>query len=272
MFRRRALVVPKAKGEGQGKKQPDASEGGGRRRQSRSKRTNRGKGQQDGERRSGIEPAVLIDPDLAVMARVPLRTSIVAAGHQHLVSPVEIAELYNLDVKYVSDQFKALVKADLLELVEKVKVRGVVQHMYRSTKRAFVTTGDWSQFGTKIQEGMSGAILQDLNGQVARSMEAGTLDSRDDRCLFWECLAADEISWANSARIVALAIKALKEQSVEAVNRQASGESDGLFPATFALLGFESPVESDLKQERKRASRATGARGKEPVEDDEPGE
>lgn len=198
-----------------------------------------------------IEPKPLIDPEFAVMIRVPVRTSIVALGHQRLISPVEFAEAYGYDLQYISDQFKALVKAGLLELVETVKVRGFRRHMYRSTKRAFVTTPDWSQFGRTIQEGMSGAIIQDLNGQVARSMEAGTLDSRDDRCLFWECMMADEISWANSAKILALAIKALKEQSVEAVNRHANGESDGVFPASFALLSFESPTESDLKRKRK---------------------
>jgi hypothetical protein len=199
-----------------------------------------------------VEPPVLVDPEFAVMVRVPIRTSIVAAGHQRLISPVEIAEAYDYNLQYISDQFKALVKADLLELVETVKVRGVLRHMYRSTRRAFVTTPDWSQFGRSIQEGMSGAIIQDLNGQVARSMEAGTLDARDDRYLFWECMLADEISWANSTRIIDLAVKALKEQSVEAVNRHANGESDGVFPATFALLSFESPTESALKRKRKR--------------------
>jgi hypothetical protein len=243
-FWRRAPVVHKRSGEGQ------AEEEGGRRR-ARGKRVGKGRREKDPHGGSP-EPPVLVDPALAVMAREPLRTSIVAIGHQHLVSPVEVAETYGLDVKYVSDQFKALVKAGLLELVEVVKVRGVRQHMYRSTKRAFVTNGDWSQFGSEIQEGMSGAVIQDLNGQVARGIEAGTLDARDERCLFWECMAADEISWANSARIVELAINALRQQSVEAVNRHAKGDSTELFPATFALLAFESPTESALREKRRR--------------------
>ena len=238
-------MVHKGSGKGQ-------AEGEGGPRRARGKRTGRGRGKK-GRQGGAAEPPVLVDPALAVMARDPLRTSIVAIGHQHVISPVEIAEMYGLDVKYVSDQFKALVKAGLLELVEIVKVRGVRQHMYRSTKRAFVTNGDWSQFGEEIQEGMSGAIIQDLNGQVARGMEAGTLDSRDDRCLFWECMAADEISWANSVKIIELAIKALKDQSVGAVNRHAKGESAELFPATFALMAFESPTESALREKRRRA-------------------
>jgi len=238
-------VVHKGSGKGQ------EEEGGGQPR-ARGKRAGRG-GRKKDSHGGSAEPPVLVDPEFAVMAREPLRTSIVAMGHQHLVSPVEVAEIYGLDVKYVSDQFKALVKAELLELVETVKVRGVRQHMYRSTKRAFVTDGDWSQFEKEIQEGMSGAILQDLNGQVARSLEAGTLDSRDDRCLFWECMAADEISWGNSARIMELAISAVREQSVQAVNRHAKGESTGLFPATFALMAFESPTESVLRDKRRRA-------------------
>jgi hypothetical protein len=239
-------VVHKGSGKGQ------AEEEGGPRR-ARGKRAGRGRGKK-GRGGGSAEPPVLVDPALAVMARDPLRTTIVAIGHQHLVSPVEVAEMYGLDVKYVSDQFKALVKAGLLELVEVVMVRGVRQHMYRSTKRAFVTNGDWSQFGEEIQEGMSGATIQDLNGQVARSMEAGTLDSRDDRCLFWECMAADETSWANSARIIELAIKALKDQSVGAVNRHANGETAELFPATFALMAFESPTESAIRDKRRESA------------------
>jgi hypothetical protein len=131
--------------------------------------------------------------------------------------------------------------------------------MYEATKRAFVSDFDWRQLAKPIQDGWSGAFVQDLNGRLTDALKAGTLNSRDDRCLFWIALTLDEVSWPEFTKMLAWAIHEGKEMEVETVQRRARGEGEGCVPVTFAVLGFESPKESErqeLKPDKRRRRQA----------------
>jgi hypothetical protein len=195
------------------------------------------------------EPPAVIDPDLWVVIRRPIRVQIVALGHQRLISPIEVAEAYGFEVKRIAEQFRTLVKAGFLELVEEVKVRGTVKHMYRSTQRAFVSDVDWSLLAKPIQDEWNGAFIHDLNARLADADEAGTLNSRNDRYLFWIALMLDELSWPEFVKMMAWATNEGKEIGAETVERHARDEGNGgMFPVTFAVMGFESPKESERKE------------------------
>lgn len=198
------------------------------------------------------EPPAVIDPDLAMVIKRPVRVQIVAVAHQRLISPIEFAEEHGYPVTYISSHFRALVRADFLELVEEVKVRGAVKHMYRATQRAFLSNVDWGQLGKPVQDAWSKAFVQDLEGRIADADEAGTLNSRDDRCLFWVAMTLDEISWPEFTKMMAWAVHEARELGVETANRHAKSEGKECIPVTFAVLGFESPKEGERKSPSKR--------------------
>lgn len=221
----------------------------GERRNQKRKTSKGGAKRKKKSRTKAKEPPAVIDPDLWIVIKRPIRVQIVAIGHQRLISPVEVAEAYDQDLDYVADQFQALVRADFLELVEEVKVRGTVKHMYRSTQRAFVSDIDWSLLSKPVQDGMSGAFIQDITARLADAAEAGTLNSLDDRYLFWIGLMVDDFSWSELVKVMAWATNEGKEIGAETVERHARGEGKGkMIPVTFAVMGFESPKESDRKE------------------------
>lgn len=191
----------------------------------------------------------LIDPDLAVVVKDPLRVQIVAIALQRPISPSEFAREFDCDVGIVSYHFRILRDKGFLELVEEVGVRGSVKHLYRATKRAYLSAADWDQLGGRVRGAVSGAVMQDFNARVAQAIEAGTLDSHSDRALYWVALDLDEVSWPKFTKMMMRAIEEAKELEVETVERRAKGKSKQAIPATFGIAGFESPPESGKREE-----------------------
>jgi DNA-binding transcriptional ArsR family regulator len=193
------------------------------------------------------QAGALIDPDLAVVVKDPLRVQIVAIALQRPISPSEFAREFDCDVGIVSYHFRILRDKGFLELVEEIGVRGSVKHLYRATKRAYLSAADWGQLGDSLGD-VSGAILQDLNARVAQAAEAGTLEARSDSALYWVALDLDEVSWPKFTEMLMRTIEGAKELEVETVERRAKGKSKEAVPATFAIAGFESPPKSGKKR------------------------
>ena len=189
-----------------------------------------------------IELATVVDPELAIVIKHPRRVQLVAAAHQRKISPSEFAKESGISLKASCGHFDALTEADFLELAETVKERGAVKHMYRATKRAYFSVIDWGKLGKKIQEGMGKAVLADINGRVTDSLERQTFQTHDDAVLYWLGLNLDEGSWSEFVKLLSWVIKEVGLLNEETAQRRARGEGQGRsFPATFGVLGFESP-------------------------------
>ena len=217
----------------------------------------KGKGKRDtgGSRRPPV-PAV-VDPSYAVLVKYKERGQIVAIGHRRLIGPSDFARESGLDLGLVSRHFQALKKAGFLELAGTIRVRGATKHLYRSTKRALFTTIDWGKLGEAVQEEMAPGVVHDLNTAFNEAMDTGTFYRHDDVILFWLALMLDKVSWPEFVKILAWGVEEVKELADDTVNRHANGETDGCFPAAFAIAGFELPTES----ERKKASGRRKSKG-----------
>lgn len=238
-------MVPRKKGQG--------GKGGS---QKRKRKTTKGaaKGRKRGAAKI-VEPPALVDPELAIVVKRSIRVHIVALGHQREISPSEIAEAYDMDLGYISDQFTILKNADFLELVDEVKVRGTVKHMYRSVKRAFIS--DFSLLEEPLQEEWNDAFVRELNDRLSDAMEAGTLNSRNDRVLYWKALMLDDLSWLETGKVAAWAIEEGNEEEVRTAERHAKGQASGSIPVTFVVMMFESPKESERKLGRSKKRKPT---------------
>jgi len=89
------------------------------------------------------------------------------------------------------------------------------------------------------------AFVRDLNSRLSDAAEAGTLNSRDDRVLYWKALRLDDLSWLETTKVAAWAIEEGEEEEVKTAERHAKGEASGSIPVTFVVMMFESPRESE---------------------------
>ncbi len=204
----------------------------------------------------------LIDPNLNVVVKDPLRVQILAIAIQRSISPSEFSRESGCPLNTTSYHFKVLLKHGFIELVDHVQVRGATKHMYRATKSGFISDKDWGQVAQAVRPGIAGAILQDFNARVVQSMESGSFYSRDDACMFWMPLALDEHTWPKFVEMLSWAIAEAKEFEVETVKRRADGKEDSCIPVTFAIAGFESPTAAEVKAKgkskaKRKRSRAT---------------
>jgi hypothetical protein len=200
------------------------------------------------ERASG-----LIDPNIGIVTKDPLRVQIVALATQRPIAPSEFAREAGIALNVASYHFRVLRKHGFLEIVAEVPVRGSTKHMHIATKSGFISDADWGQLEQALKPGVAGQALQDFNVRVGQAMDAGTIYLRSDMCLYWAPGDLDEIAWPEFVSVMAWAREEFKRFNVDTVGRRANGESQDSFPVTFAIAGFQSPTTGQIKQaERKR--------------------
>lgn len=219
----------------------------------RKRRSRRGDTKKARERAAG-----LIDPNVSVVVKDELRIQILSVAIQRLYAPSEFARDADIALNVASYHFKVLKDHGILELVETVRVKGTLKHMYRATKSGFISDADWGEVANALRPGVAGAILQDFNGRVTQAIETGTLFSRVDACIYWAPRDLDEIAYLEQVKMIAWCIEESKRLEVETVERRCNGESEGSFHTTFAIAGFPSPTHEEVKakeREKKKGKR-----------------
>lgn len=226
----------------------------------RKRPSNRGTTKKAREGAAGFIPS----PNFAIIASDPLKAQIVAVALQRLYSPSEFARDVGVALNVASYAFQVLKGHGILELVEEVKVRGSVKHMYRATEAALVSNADWGSLAEAMRRAFTGTILQDFSARVTQAIETGDLYSRDDFCLYWAPRDLDEIAWKEMVEIYKWCIEASEQLEADTVNRRAEGEGgdDHSFHATFAIAAFPSPTHSELKKHQKKKAQEQAAPAK----------
>jgi DNA-binding transcriptional ArsR family regulator len=205
----------------------------------------------------------LIDPDIVVVTKDPLRVQIVSLATQRPIAPSDFARDVGIPLNVASYHFRVLRKHGFLEIVEEVKVRGSTKHLHVATKRAFLSDADWGALEESLRPGVAGQALQDFNVRVAQAMETGAFYARKDVRLYWITIDFDEISWPEFVKLMVWTCQEVDVLNDDTVKRRANGESHESFPATFAIAGFPSPTTSQLKTaERENESAGERARRK----------
>lgn len=213
--------------------------------------------------------ADLIDHRLRKALSHELRVQILAVANQREVSPSEFSEEFDIPLSNVSYHFRQLLKYDCIKMVREVPVRGSHEHRYIGSHLGLIDTGilpgsrisdaDWAQLGKGTQAGVRIAGFQDLINRCTQAVEAETFDSRDDAAFYWVPMTLDEIGWKKMQASIRRVIGEVEDFEVESTQRAAEGKSE-TFPATFGVLGFESPKSnSRIQRKRARAKRKSNA-------------
>jgi DNA-binding HxlR family transcriptional regulator len=178
----------------------------------------------------------------------PIRLIIVRELYMREMSPPQFFERFGGgSVDMVRWHFKKLAEHGWLRKVRTAKPKGGQgrpQHFYRATELALIDTETWLTLPLSIRSVYSARTFDQLWEQLARALNAETLDSRPDRHLTWVPIVLDEQGWEDLGRALAECFHSLQHEQDDAkVRLQASGEAPILM--TVALAAFESPDRSD---------------------------
>jgi DNA-binding transcriptional ArsR family regulator len=181
-----------------------------------------------------------IDDQLAKAVAHPTRAQILAEANERVMSPNQFAKRHDLDVSRVAYHFRQLEKAECIELVAEVPVRGATEHFFKATRRALFDGKAWDNLPETIKNKISGRTITDLLGAIAEAMLEETFDERDDRALAWDKVLVDKQGWGEIEAIFRDAIFRTLKAVADAEERVAESDEEGML-ASWAFLFFKSP-------------------------------
>jgi hypothetical protein len=181
----------------------------------------------------------------------PLRVRILEVCNERDISPItfvnEGLEPSGITFKdrqhalsHVSYHFRELEKADCIEVVETNQRRGATEHIYRGTATVFFTDEEFAAMPKAERRSLSRTSFQGLIARVDGAMRADTFDSKTDRHLTWLPMELDERGWDEVMGAMADCYHTVKQMSEDAQDRLA-GSGGRIIPATYGMVGFESP-------------------------------
>jgi hypothetical protein len=193
-----------------------------------------------------------VDTGLSHPISHPVRVRILEVVNERALSPSQFVEeglvptdiangrSFQNQLSLVAYHFRGLLKAGCVEVVGTRPVRGAVEHTYGGRAVAYFTDAQWAAIPADQRAAISRTVYQGLVARVESAMHAGTFDSQEDRTLAWTPLRFDEQGWSELHTALAACFAEVEQIKVDARIRLAESGEDGM-PATFAILGFESP-------------------------------
>ncbi len=167
----------------------------------------------------------------------PVRANALTILNQRVASPKEIARELNEEIGKVSYHVKELRNLGCVELVDTAQRRGATEHYYRGVAQAYLSDSFWATLSQAVRNGISVTGLRVLVEAAREAVEAGTFDARVDRHLSCQSFTLDGQGWQEANALLNETLNRLAE-----IGRESEEREDGeRIPATFGLLGFESP-------------------------------
>jgi DNA-binding transcriptional ArsR family regulator len=187
------------------------------------------------------KPKEAVDQKLVKALAHPLRAHILGILNERVASPNQLSQELDEGLSQISYHIKVLRDYECIELVKTEPRRGALEHFYRGMRRAFLDDSSWEQLPPAVREGISITTLRMVAQQAMRAIEAGTYDARRDSHMSYTPVVLDEEGWKDTAAVLGKALDDVLEIQAQSAGRLAEARADG-FPATVAMLGFESPT------------------------------
>ena len=124
-----------------------------------------------------MKPITTIDDPRYVKAMShPLRVRILALLDERTASPVELAGWLDASLGTVAYHVRTLERMGLIELVRQTRVRGAVEHHYRSTARPRVSDQAWAAAPPIAKQAAVSSSLQTIDAYARAASAAGGFD------------------------------------------------------------------------------------------------
>ena len=129
------------------------------------------------ERSAPAEITSIDDPRYVKAMSHPLRVRILAMLDERTASPVELAGWLGASLGTVAYHVRTLERMGLIELVRETRVRGAVEHHYRSCKRPRVSDEAWAAAPPIAKQAAASASLQTIDAYARAASAAGGFDT-----------------------------------------------------------------------------------------------
>src|SRR3954465_5089821 len=129
---------------------------------------------------SSMHPITNIeDPRYVKAMSHPLRVRILALLDERTASPVELAGWLGATLGTVASHVRTPGPLGLIELVRETRVRGAVEHHYRSKERPRVSDEAWAEAPPIAKQAAVGSALQMISDHATAAAAAGGFDAGD---------------------------------------------------------------------------------------------
>ena len=129
----------------------------------------------------------------------PLRVRILAMLDERTASPVELAGWLGASLGTVAYHVRTLERIGLVELVSETRVRGAVEHHYRSCGRPQVSDEAWAAAPAIAKQAAVSASLQTIDAYARASSAAGGFDHGNSHLTRTQ-LTLDARGWSDLSR------------------------------------------------------------------------
>jgi DNA-binding transcriptional ArsR family regulator len=174
-----------------------------------------------------LPPITSIDDPRYVKAMShPLRVRILAMLDERQASPNQLAGWLEASLGTVAYHVRTLLQLGLIELVDETRVRGAVEHHYRSVPRPSVSVESWAEASPIAKQAAVGSSLEVIGEYARRSAAAGGFD-RSEAQLRRTLLKLDAKGFAQLSSACEKLMERMEKIQADAAKRLGSEPTGG---------------------------------------------
>lgn len=176
-------------------------------------------------------------PELVKVFRSMTRQLLLFEYSAREASPSKVAERLDLPLNLVAYHTNVLVETGFVELVGTRRVRGAVEHTYRTVEGRGISDAEWAVLPPKVRRALSRLLVEALSRDAHGALDRGGMDSSTTHLSRSFLLLDDE----GREQLAALLRSTLDEVGrIEAESRERAGQRA---PVELQLLAFDGPSE-----------------------------
>lgn len=115
-------------------------------------------------------------PELVKVFRSMIRQFLLSAYGEQEASPSKVAEKLGVPLNLVAYHTNVLVAAGFVELVGTRRVRGAVEHTYRTVDGPPISDEEWAALPPKVRRALSRLLVDALSRDAHRALDQGGMD------------------------------------------------------------------------------------------------
>lgn len=188
-------------------------------------------------------------PDLRWIVALshPLRVEILDVLEVRTASPKELHELLDIPLSNSAYHSRILVKANLIEEVDRRQRRGATEHFYRSKPKSALGHQMWRAIPQALRGNVTAIGFEHFVRRLTDSLSAGLVDSNDETVLTSIPIAVDEIGWARVNEVLLAALSDIEEISDDSRERLGPDRAQGAIPLVVGLAAFQAAATPERK-------------------------